>query len=190
MAEFAARLLSLYSFLIWIRILLSWVSPYPQPGSFTYYMARLVDPYLNLFRSSRARIGMLDFSPIIGIAVISVASSLLSTFARFGHLTFGIILANIIQAFWSYGVSIYLLIIIIMLIIRLIGSLMGNPMMASSPAFNISSPVQNLVRKSFGSHIPRDSTVCIITLLIDIALYVIFMRIFALLAWYAMQIPF
>ena len=50
-ALFLSRLLALYSFIIWVRIFLSWISPYPQPGSFTYYIAKAVDPYLSLFRS-------------------------------------------------------------------------------------------------------------------------------------------
>ena len=66
LALFIARLLSIYSFVIWIRILASWINPFPQPGSFTYYLARIVDPYLNTFRSRRFRAGMLDFSPIKG----------------------------------------------------------------------------------------------------------------------------
>ena len=53
-ALFFSRLIALYSFLIWIRIFISWVVPYPRPGSFTYYLGRIVDPYLGLFRSEKA----------------------------------------------------------------------------------------------------------------------------------------
>ena len=36
MADFLARVLSLYSFFIWIRIFLSWVNPFPREGSLTW----------------------------------------------------------------------------------------------------------------------------------------------------------
>ena len=91
-ALFLSRLLALYSFIIWIRIFLTWINPYPQPGSFTYYIAKIVDPYLSLFRSDKARIGALDFSPVIAVGILSVIESLLNVFGIYGTVTFGIIL--------------------------------------------------------------------------------------------------
>ena len=77
MANFLARLISLYSFFIWIRIFLSWINPFPREGSLTYYFALIVDPFLNLFRSKHFRVGILDLSPIFAIAVLSLVQSLL-----------------------------------------------------------------------------------------------------------------
>ena len=185
---FAARLLEIYSFLIWIRIILSWVRPYPRPGSFTYYMAKIVDPYLSIFRSSNARLGMLDFSPVFAVGVISVVQTLLAVYGNYGFLTLGIILANIIYAFWSYGISIFLFFSIIMLIFRTIASLTHNPMMYGMSG-QFSDPISNLVRRSFGNRIPKDSTVSIKSLLINIALYFVLKRAFIILADLAMRIP-
>ena len=167
---FFARLIEIYSFLIWIRIIVSWVRPYPRPGSFTYYMAKAVDPFLGLFRSSKARIGVLDFSPIIAIGLLSVVQTLLSVYGNYGFLTLGIILANIIIAFWSYGISIFLFFSIIMLIFKTIAAFSHNPMMYGMTA-QFSDPISNMVRRSFSKSIPKDSTVALISLAINIALY-------------------
>ncbi len=185
---FLARLLEIYSFIIWIRIIVSWVRPYPRPGSFSYYMARIVDPYLGLFRSSRARVGMLDFSPIIAIGLIAVVQSLLSVYGTYGFLTLGIILANIIYAFWAYGVSIFLFFAILMLIFRTIAAFTHNPMMYGM-AGQFSDPISNMVRRSFTRSIPKDSTVALISLAINIALYFVLKRAFLILADLALRIP-
>lgn len=189
-ALFFARLLEVYSFLIWVRIILSWIRPYPRVGSFTYYIARIVDPYLNLFRSDKARIGMLDFSPIIAIGILSVVQSLLSVFGYYGFLTLGMILSSLILAFWTYGVSIFLFFSIMILIFRTIASFTHNPMMyASMNSLHIMDPISNMVRKCFTNRIPKDSTVSMISLVITVALYFVIKRIFLILATLALQLP-
>lgn len=185
---FFARLIEIYSFLIWIRIIVSWVRPYPRPGSFTYYMAKAVDPFLGLFRSSKARIGVLDFSPIIAIGLLSVVQTLLSVYGNYGFLTLGIILANIIIAFWSYGISIFLFFSIIMLIFKTIAAFSHNSMMYGMTA-QFSDPISNMVRRSFSKSIPKDSTVALISLAINIALYFVLKQAFIMLANLTLRIP-
>lgn len=185
---FFARLLEIYSFLIWIRIIVSWFRPYPRPGSFTYYLARIIDPYLNLFRSSKARMGMLDFSPIFAIGVLAVIQTLLAVYGNYGFLTLGIIIANIILAFWSYGISIFLFFSIITLIFRTIAAFTHNPMLYGMYG-QFSDPITNMVRKSFVNRIPRDSTIALISLAINIALYFVLKEAFIMLANLAMRIP-
>ena len=188
LADFASRLLQLYSFLIWVRIIVSWFVGYPRQGSFTYYLAVIIDPYLNLFRSKNARIGTLDFSPIFAIGVISVLASLLKVFSLYGYLTFGIILAYVIQGLWNYCAAVYLWIVIFQLILKLIGAFTMNPRF--SYAFSEPSPVEKLVRGCYTRTIPRDATVFIIALVINIALYFIFKRVFTMAAYYALRLPF
>ena len=188
---FFARLLELYSFLIWIRIIISWFRPYPRVGSFTYYIAKAVDPYLSLFRSDKARIGALDFSPVIAVGILSVIESLLNVFGIYGTVTFGIILSQIILAFWSYGVSIFLWISIIMLIFRTIASFSSNPAFYNmQSALSFTNPIINFVRRCFGARIVKDRTLNIIALLVAIMLYIVLRRLFGVLAFYAMRIPF
>ncbi len=190
-ALFFSRLIALYSFLIWIRIFISWVVPYPRPGSFTYYLGRIVDPYLNMFRSDKARIGVLDFSPIIAIGILAVFQSILQVFGTFGTLTFGYILAVIIQAIWSYGISIFLWIAIISLIISTIASFSSNPMMYSmSNNMSVMPWLKEMVRKSFGARIVREWVVNAITLIITLLMYFVGKNIFMLLSNIALRIPF
>ena len=127
-----ARLLQLYSFMIWIRIIMSWFVRSYRDGSFSSFLAGAVDPYLNIFKRKGMTIGILDFSPIIAIGLVSVAESILSFFGNFGYLTFALILSLFIQAFWSYGLSIYLSLLIILMVFRTISAFSSNPMMRSS----------------------------------------------------------
>lgn len=114
-----SSLISIYSFICLVRILLSWVPQfdYSPAGRF---LASICDPYLNWFRRfSFARIGMVDFSPIIALGVLSVASMAFTTIARTGRISLGVIFAGLIQVLWSFF-SFMLNILIIFLIIRLI----------------------------------------------------------------------
>ena len=190
-ALFFSRLIALYSFLIWIRIFISWVVPYPRPGSFTYYLGRIVDPYLDLFRSAKAQIGVLDFSPIIAIGVLAIFQSVLQVFGVFGTLTFGYILAVVIQAIWSYGFSIFLWIAIISLIISTIASFSSNPMAYSMAGnMNVLPWLKDMVRRSFGARIVREWVVNAITLAITLLMYFVGKNIFMLLSNLALRIPF
>lgn len=190
-ALFLSRLIALYSFLIWVRIFISWVVPYPRPGSFTYYLGRIVDPYLDLFRSAKARIGVLDFSPIIAIGVLAIFQSVLQVFGVFGTLTFGYILAVVIQAIWSYGFSIFLWIAIISLIISTIASFSSNPMAYSMAGnMNVLPWLKDMVRRSFGARIVREWVVNAITLAITLLMYFVGKNIFMLLSNLALRIPF
>lgn len=190
-ALFLSRLLALYSFIIWIRIFMTWINPYPQEGSFTYYIAKIVDPYLSLFRSDKARIGALDFSPVIAVGILSVIESILNVFGIYGTVTFGIILSQIILAFWSYGVSVFLWISIIMLIFRTIASFSSNPAFYNMQrAMSFTNPIINFVQRCFGSRIMKDRTINIISLVVALMLYFVLKRGFTILAYYALRIPF
>ena len=69
-----AQVVQLYSYVLVVRILLSWVQVdwYIQPYRF---IAEITDPYLNIFRRVLPPIQMgmsyMDLSPILGFAVIN-----------------------------------------------------------------------------------------------------------------------
>jgi uncharacterized protein YggT (Ycf19 family) len=68
-----SALLMVYFFLIMIRIILSWL-PTSSEGTMKLraMIDKLTDPYMNRFRGiSWLRFGMLDFSPVLGLAVLS-----------------------------------------------------------------------------------------------------------------------
>lgn len=73
--------LRIYSVLILIRILLSWfpnLNWYNPPLS---TLSQITDPYLNLFRSIIPPLGGIDFSPMLAMFVLFIASSLFAPYA-------------------------------------------------------------------------------------------------------------
>ncbi|MBF2047588.1 YggT family protein [Leptolyngbya sp. 7M] len=75
------QFLQIYSVLLIVRILLSWfpnIDLYNPPLSF---LSQITDPYLNLFRSIIPPLGGIDFSPILAIFVLNIASRLFVTAA-------------------------------------------------------------------------------------------------------------
>lgn len=61
---------SIYSFMLIAYILMSWV-PAAQGSSFGRLLAKACEPYLGFFRKFIPPIGMIDFSPIIAILLLS-----------------------------------------------------------------------------------------------------------------------
>ena len=118
-------LLTAYSIVCLIRVFMTWIPQfeYTAPGRF---IAGLCDPFLNWFRRFRfTRVGVVDFSPILALGVLTVAASSFSILATTGHITVGIILAGIISMIWSFF-SFLLNILIIFLLIRLIYDLVNR----------------------------------------------------------------
>ncbi|MEH2080120.1 MAG: YggT family protein [Nostoc sp.] len=67
-----------YSYLLIIRVLLTWfptINWYNQPFA---ALAQITDPYLNLFRSIIPPLGGIDFSPILAFLALNLVSGLLS----------------------------------------------------------------------------------------------------------------
>jgi YggT family protein len=76
-AELLASLVKLYSILLFIRIILSWVPSldwYRQPVRF---LKEITDPPLNLARRVIPPLGMLDLSPIVVFISLSLIEALL-----------------------------------------------------------------------------------------------------------------
>jgi YggT family protein len=96
-----AGLTSLYTLLIFIRVMLTWFSG-AHYGKPVEILCRVTDPYLNFWRGIPGlRAGFLDLSPIAGMAALSLAQSIFSTIANYGRISLGIILAITLSALWS-----------------------------------------------------------------------------------------
>ncbi|MGN0738793.1 MAG: YggT family protein [Treponema sp.] len=119
-----ASLLTIYSFLCSIRIILTWI-----PGlsnGFTNFLSRICDPYLNLFsRLGIFRFGAIDFSPVISLGILALLSTISSSLAHAGTITLGFILALILQMAWNV-VSSIIGFLLIVLIIRFVVLLFQN----------------------------------------------------------------
>lgn len=82
-ADYVGTLVLVYSILIFIRILMSWIPrmPYNRAlSAVTSFVTDVVDPYLNLFRRILPPLkigpGALDLSPIVGLIVLQVVGSI------------------------------------------------------------------------------------------------------------------
>jgi len=120
-----STIITLYSFVCLVRILLTWIPQidYSPVGRF---LAGICDPFLHWFqRFSFTRIGIVDFSPILALGILSVGSMAFSTLASTGRISIGIILAGLLQVVWSFF-SFFLSIIILFLAIRLIYDLFNR----------------------------------------------------------------
>ncbi len=120
-ANFLSMLLSLYSFIIVIRIFLSWGGiGASRFGKIHTYITKITDPYLNLFRRFPGlQRGAFDFSPILAMISLSILNNIFSILGSQGKITLGIILALIVKAAGSV-LSFFLVLFIILFAIRLL----------------------------------------------------------------------
>jgi YggT family protein len=124
---FLAALLGIYSFLIIIRIILTWFSG-GQFGRPAEILAGITDPYLDWWRRRlNLRAGYLDLSPIVAMAALSVAQTICSAIAQTGKFSLGLLLAVCLSALWS-AVSFLLGFCLVVLILRLIAYLINANM--------------------------------------------------------------
>lgn len=118
-----AKLTGLYSTLIVVRIMLTWIpglrQPYPhEDGPVVSFFKKICDPYLNLFKSKKTQIGMIDFSPLLALMTLNILQSIFSMTATYGQITIGIIAALIIDGLWHYLFSYLYIIFLILLAVR------------------------------------------------------------------------
>ena len=124
------QLINVYLFLCFIKILLSWV-PSAAYSSFGRMLSSICDPYLNWFRRFRfTRIGMVDFSPVLSLGILSIAAQLITSLLTTGTISLCGLCVSIIELVWSF-IGFMLNLLIIFLIIRLGYDLFGSS--SSSP---------------------------------------------------------
>ncbi len=101
-----AALLSLYTLLCFIYILMSWF-PGARFTKFGHFMSAICEPYMGLFRRMTfLRIGNIDFSPIVSLGILSLASAILAGIQYTGRIFFGGILGTILNSLWGIASSI------------------------------------------------------------------------------------
>lgn len=113
-----SSIISVYSLLCIVRIILTWIPAYyGRAGAF---LSAVCDPYMRLFRGIKwLTFGGLDFSPALGLCLLSAASSLFSALGNGGAITVPLILAMIIEIVYSI-VSSLITFVIILLAVRLV----------------------------------------------------------------------
>jgi YggT family protein len=121
-----AMLISLYSLLIIIRIMLTWFST--EYGRPVQVLAAITDPYLDWWRRNFSlKAGVLDLSPIAALAFLSIAQTVCSAISAQGRVSLGIILAVCLSAAWS-AVSFIIGFSLIVLVLRFIGYISNSNM--------------------------------------------------------------
>lgn len=140
--SFLSAILGVYSTLILIRIIVSWVLLFSRRngwrsgnGGYGYnqedpnnpsgiamvdqILGKICDPYLNLFRNVKGlRRSTVDFTPLLAFVLISLARTILSLVSQAYKLTVWVVLAIIIDGLWSAIVSFLLILTIILLVVR------------------------------------------------------------------------
>jgi len=153
-------LVSVYSLLIIIRIILTWFSnaPYGRPMQI---LAAITDPYLDWWRQRlNLRAGALDLSPIVAMAALSIVQTICSTMADQGRISLGIILAVCLSALWS-AVSFILGFCVIVLVLRFIAYMCSSDMYSVFWRIidSISQPLQYRINRIiFGRRLVRFTT--------------------------------
>lgn len=72
------RLVDLYSLLIFVYIMLSWIpTKTGWLADINNVFAMICEPYLRLFRKVIPPVGMMDFSPIVAIIALQVITRLI-----------------------------------------------------------------------------------------------------------------
>ncbi len=84
----AARIIEIYAFIIFERVLMSWIPMFTQrPLNYSNplikFLMDITEPVLAPIRRV-ATIGMIDLSPIIALVVLSIVSGILEDAARGG----------------------------------------------------------------------------------------------------------
>ncbi len=93
--------LGIYFLLCTARIILTWI-PGMEYNKVTRFLVKICDPYLNIFRGLRLlRIGSIDFSPALGLIILSGVSSCLSRATRIGRLSVGYLAETVIEILWT-----------------------------------------------------------------------------------------
>ena len=88
-ADYVSTLILVYTILIFIRILLTWLPRVPYNrflAAAIAFVTDVVDPYLNLFRRFLPPIrigpGALDLSPIVGLIVLQIVGGIVANLIR------------------------------------------------------------------------------------------------------------
>jgi YggT family protein len=123
--KFLSTILSLYTLLIIIRIIMTWFHGPFGAGKPMAYLAGITDPYLNYFRRFGIfQIGQFDFSPVAALIFLSVVGNILNSVAAFGRVTLGIILALFLGTVWS-AAAFFLVLFLILIVVRAVGIIAG-----------------------------------------------------------------
>ncbi len=140
--SFLAAILGIYSFIIFVRIIVSWILFFSRQNGwrsgnggygynqedpnhptglakFDQVLGRICDPYLNLFKGMTAfRRSNIDFTPLFALVLLNLVKSILGMFAETGKLTIWVVFAIMIDGVWNSVFSFIIFILVVLLFVR------------------------------------------------------------------------
>jgi len=163
---------SVYSLLIFVRIIFSWFGDFVS-GKPVEIVKMITDPYLDWWRRKlNLRIGFLDFSPIAAIVFLSFLQNILYTLSISERMYIGSILAEILFSVWtivSFIIGFFIIIIALRMIAYLTNRNIYSPFWGVID--NVSQPIMyRMNRIIFGNKIGGYLKGVIISLIILIVL--------------------
>ena len=162
-----AQLIQIYSFLVWLRLILSWFRfSAEQQNSLFNLLCSITDPFLRIFRREKFRTGALDWSPLFALMCLNILKSILIYVGEYQKFTLFLIIAVILENLWGYLFSYVFLILLIMLIVRLIVAA-KNPQSVWLDVLdrNLNSPVRVVFRLFFTNKNPTDQRLVLVSFL-------------------------
>lgn len=113
--EYVASIISIYIFLVVIRIAITWIAP-DAPNTPRSILPKLCDPYLNLFKQMKLTYNNVDFSPVFAVTILIVVGNMLSLYLTTEQYSLGIFLSFLLTALWSAfaGIAFFLIVFIVM----------------------------------------------------------------------------
>lgn len=118
-----ANIISLYSFICLIRIVLTWF-PRTIYSPFGQIISKITDPFLNFFKQFKIfRFRNIDFSATIAICFLLFLANIIRSLAYTRRISLGYLLANIVSLCWSL-INSFAIFILVLLLIRLIAFLL------------------------------------------------------------------
>lgn len=173
--NFAAKLIGLYSMLIWVRIILSWIrSPQLQSNEVYIFLCRITDPFLNIFKPKNF-VGRIDFSPLFALMILNTVKTVLEMIYTYNKITLWLVLAVLINNLWGYIFRYIFLIVIIMLVVRIFVSRSAteqSQMWLNVIDRNLNAPVGLVFRLFYSNKQVSDQTLVITSLIFYGAIYI------------------
>ena len=173
--NFAAKLIGLYSMLIWVRIILSWIrSPQLQSNEVYIFLCRITDPFLNIFKPKNF-VGRIDFSPLFALMILNTVKTVLEMIYTYNKITLWLVLAVLINNLWAYIFRYIFLIVIIMLVVRIFVSrstTAQSQMWLNVIDRNLNAPVGLVFRLFYSNKQVSDQTLVITSLVFYGAIYI------------------
>ncbi|MGX8685640.1 MAG: YggT family protein [Spirochaetales bacterium] len=173
--NFAAKLIGLYSMLIWVRIILSWIrSPQLQSNEVYIFLCRITDPFLNIFKPKNF-VGRIDFSPLFALMILNTVKTVLEMIYTYNKITLWLVLAVLINNLWAYIFRYIFLIVIIMLVVRIFVSrstTAQSQMWLNVIDRNLNAPVGVVFRLFYSNKQVSDQTLVITSLIFYGAIYI------------------